>query len=339
MLNISPAIRVSLGLVLLTLSILLIGDMFGFIPKQEHEKLKNREKIAESLAVQISAAAYAGQLKTIQTTLQGVVSRNAEILSAALRRGNGRLIVQAGDHAKRWLNSQDNPTSTHIKIPIFRDKNRWGQFELVFTPPDSVTVSGMFDAPLTRLLLFAALSGFFGYLLFIKKTLREMDPSKVVPAHVKATLDALAEGVIILDENERIVLANSTFTDRVKLSSTALLGRKASSLNWRAPHSTEPPPNYPWFVAVKQKANQTGIPMTFETRQGERLAFMVNSSPILDAKNNVRGAMATFDDVSELERKNNELAKALRLLRRSRDEVQQQNQELEVLATRDPLTT
>ena len=338
MLKISPAIRVSLGLVLLTVSILLIGDMFGFIPKQERAIAESREKIAESLAIQISAAAYAGELKTLQATLEGIVKRNDEILSAALRRINGRLLVQAGDHRHLWMNTTDHSAATHIKITLFRDKSQWGNFELVFAPPVSVTASDLLGSPLVKLLLFAAISGFFGYLLFIKKSLRELDPSKVVPAHVKATLDALAEGLIILDENERIVLANSTFSERIEVESAALLGRKASSLNWKAPQSTERPQNYPWFIATKQKETQTGVPLTFETREGEKRVFMVNSSPIMDDKNNVRGAMATFDDVTQLEKKNSDLNAALRMLRISRDKVQQQNQELEILATRDPLT-
>jgi len=319
-------------------SILLIGDLFGFIPKQERAIAENRKQIAESLAIQISAAAYAGELKTLQATLDGIVKRNDEILSAALRRINGRLLVQAGDHRHLWMNTTDHSAATHIKITLFKDKSSWGNFELVFAPPVSVNASEFLGSPLVKLLLFAAISGFFGYLLFIKKSLRELDPSKVVPAHVKATLDALAEGVIILDENERIVLANSTFSKRLEVDPGSLIGRKASSLNWKALHSTERPQNYPWFIATEQKETQTGIPMTFETREGEQRVFMVNSSPIMDAKDNVRGAMATFDDVTQMEKKNSDLNAALRLLRVSRDKVQQQNQELEVLATRDPLT-
>lgn len=338
MLGNTPAIRVSLGLVLLTISILLIGDMFGFIPKQEQIIAEKREKIAESLAIQVSASAYTGELRALQATLDGIVKRDDEILSAALRRSNGRLLVQAGDHRQLWLNETEQVTTTHIKVAVFRDKSPWGQFELVFAPPVSLTADDLLGSPLIKLLLFAAVSGFFGYLIFIKKSLRELDPSKVVPEHVKATLDALAEGVIILDENERVVLANSTFTNRIEMPPGALIGRKVSSLNWKAPQSTETPQTYPWALAVQQKQAQTGIPITFETRQGETLAFMVNSSPILDGKNNVRGAMATFDDVTQLEKKNNELNAALRMLRNSRDKIQQQNEELEVLATRDPLT-
>ena len=312
--------------------------MFGFIPKQESIIAEKREKIAEALAIQVSAAAYANELKTLQATLDGIVKRNDEILSVALRRVNGRLLVQAGDHRQFWMNTTDHPATTHVKVTLFRDKSPWGDFELVFAPPVSMSTSALFGSPLVKLLLFAALSGFFGYLLFIKKSLRELDPSKVVPAHVKATLDALAEGVIILDDNERIVLANSTFSERLDVDPGALIGRKASSLNWKAHDSTEQPQNYPWFIATREKETQTGIPLTFETREGEKRIFMVNSSPIMDAKGNVRGAMATFDDVTQLEKKNSELNAALRMLRFSRDKVQQQNQELEVLATRDPLT-
>ncbi len=312
--------------------------MFGLIPKPERIIAEKREKIAEALAIQVSAAAYAGEMKSLQASLDGIVTRNDEILSAALRRVNGRLLIQAGDHRQFWMNATDHPATTHVKVTLFRDKSPWGDFELVFAPPLSVTASELLGSPLVKLLLFAAISGFFGYLLFIKKSLRELDPSKVVPAHVKATLDALAEGVIILDENERIVLANSTFSERLEVDPGALIGKKASSLNWKAHDSTERPQNYPWFIATKQKVTQTGIPLTFETREGEKRIFMVNSSPIMDAKDNVRGAMATFDDVTQLEKKNSELITALRMLRVSRDKVEQQNQELEVLATRDPLT-
>jgi len=320
------------------MSILLIGDMFGLIPKSERAVIESREKVAESLAIQISAAAYSGELKTLSATLESIVKRNGEILSVALRRSNGRLVAYAGDNRQHWLNFEGESTTTHINITVFRDESRWGQFELVFAPIATLSLSSLFGSPLIQLLLFTAVSGFIGYFLFIKKTLHELDPSKVVPAHVKATLDALAEGVIILDENERIVLTNSKFSDRVNISPARLLGRKASSLHWQFPQSTESQEKYPWLTAIEEKEHQHSIPLNFEDQEGDQVTFMVNSSPILDGKGNMRGAMATFDDVTELERKNSELASALQMLRVSRDEVQQQNLELEVLATRDPLT-
>ena len=67
-------------------------------------------------------------------------------------------------------------------------------------------------------------------------------------------------------------------------------------------------------------------------------AFLVNGSPVLDGWGKSKGAIITFDDVTELEARTAELQKTLVELEKSRDEVRLQNQELEVLATSDPLT-
>ena len=51
-----------------------------------------------------------------------------------------------------------------------------------------------------------------------------------------------------------------------------------------------------------------------------------------------QGAIVTFDDVTELERSEQELQLALTALEKSRDDVRFQNEELQVLASSDPLT-
>jgi diguanylate cyclase (GGDEF)-like protein/putative nucleotidyltransferase with HDIG domain len=65
---------------------------------------------------------------------------------------------------------------------------------------------------------------------------------------------------------------------------------------------------------------------------------VVNSAPITDDKGNSRGALASFDDMTELERRNTQLEEALDTLEKSRDEVRQQNCKLQLLATHDALT-
>jgi diguanylate cyclase (GGDEF)-like protein len=66
--------------------------------------------------------------------------------------------------------------------------------------------------------------------------------------------------------------------------------------------------------------------------------FTVNASPISSAKGKIRGALITFNDVTEIEEKNEELRRTLGKLKYSQREIKRQNQELHVLATRDPLT-
>jgi diguanylate cyclase (GGDEF)-like protein len=66
--------------------------------------------------------------------------------------------------------------------------------------------------------------------------------------------------------------------------------------------------------------------------------LMVTSAPVGDADGPVRGAIATFDDITLLEDKSRQLEDALAELEKSRDEIQLHNDELRVLAKCDPLT-
>jgi diguanylate cyclase (GGDEF)-like protein len=65
---------------------------------------------------------------------------------------------------------------------------------------------------------------------------------------------------------------------------------------------------------------------------------VINCSPVMDAKHVVRGCMITFDDVTELDHANAQLRVTLGELEVSRAQIAEQNQELQKLATRDPLT-
>jgi diguanylate cyclase (GGDEF)-like protein/PAS domain S-box-containing protein len=171
--------------------------------------------------------------------------------------------------------------------------------------------------PLTRLIALVALFGFFSYLILMRRTLRYLDPLAVIPPRVQATLDALTEGVILMDKQERIVLVNTAFAHKVGQSVTALLGQKASALNWKVPKSGHSISDYPWLKALHTGQKQTGFLMALTTDANELCTFVVNGSPIFDEAGNSRGALATFDDVTELEAK---------------------NEQLMFLATRDPLT-
>ena len=64
----------------------------------------------------------------------------------------------------------------------------------------------------------------------------------------------------------------------------------------------------------------------------------MNCAPILGNDGSRRGALATFDDVTAVEEKSARLRQMLEMLQQSRDEINRQNQELQALATTDPLT-
>ena len=52
-----PSIRISIGLMALTISILLVGELLGFVPDKSQVTLDARKKLSETLAVQFALAA------------------------------------------------------------------------------------------------------------------------------------------------------------------------------------------------------------------------------------------------------------------------------------------
>ena len=83
--------------------------------------------------------------------------------------------------------------------------------------------------------------------------LEYLDPSQAVPGHVRSALDTLAEGLLVIDGRDRIVLANEAFAAMVGKSPDKLLGHVASRLPWVREKENEPPAALPWTVALREK--------------------------------------------------------------------------------------
>jgi diguanylate cyclase (GGDEF)-like protein/PAS domain S-box-containing protein len=337
---ISPLSRISFGLVFLTLSILLTGDVFfGITAERSGPVLQARKKICEALAVQFSALIPKNDTETIRTTLQSVVKRNSDILSAALRSVDGRLLAEAGVHDRYWKGiPADTSTPTHTQVPIFNRDVRWGTVEVRFEELSGGGMAQIWSSPFAKLILFVSILGFFGYLFFMKRTLKHLDPSAVIPSRVKAAMDVLADGVVLVNENTEIVLANAAFSEKSGLPAESILGKNLSKMDWKLPKSEESATDFPWEIAMREAEDCLEVGLCLESPEGGRRSFMVNGSPILGDKGESRGALATFDDITELEQKNEQLSEMVVELKESSDKIGRQNEKLHILATRDPLT-
>lgn len=334
-----PAMRISIGLVLLTVSILLVADVMGYIPNQSKSTLETRKKISEALAIQFSTLTSHRDEKKISHTLDMLVKRNEEIVSAGVRDPSGRLVFQAGDHVKNWsTENSERSTATQVIVPIFKGHEKWRTVEITFRPVPSAMGYGVLSRSTFVLIGFVTIAGFFGYLFIIRRTLRELDPSAVIPERVNAAFNTLEEGVLILDEKEQIVLANTAFAESLERTTESFLGQKASELNWTFTSTKIEEKPYPWLETLNKGESQIGISLELEVPSGKTLVFTVNSAPIPDSKGKPRGVLVTFDDVTELAEKNDELHQMVDKLEVSQAEVQRQNKELHYLATKDPLT-
>ncbi|MGI9487804.1 MAG: diguanylate cyclase domain-containing protein, partial [Geminicoccaceae bacterium] len=335
----TPTFRISIGLAALTMSLVACAYTFGLVPDERKGELDARAKISEALAIQLSVAASRYDVTAVQETISSIVKRSSAVLSIALRRINGNILATAGDHDRHWIEPEDNrSTDTHVQVELFNTDTAWGKVEIAFRPLASAGHIAGFPVALASLMGFIGVLGFAGYYFVLRRALRELDPSRVIPERVQAAFDTLAEGVIILDEREAILLANKSFCQTTSESSKALFGRKISDLRWRQWSETAAIGDNPWRLAIRDNQPATSIPMSLRLGSEDIRNFMVNATSIVDGKGVICGAIVTFDDVTALEQKNEDLIQSVRQLEQSKEEISQRNNELRYLAHHDPLT-
>lgn len=332
-----PAMRVSLGLIMVVVSIIMVSDLLGIIPDRSTAVIDGRKRIAETLAVQYSLAARRSEYESIAASLNMLVERNDDVLSAALRSAGGDLLAVAGNHEDNWDYSYgDKSTPTQMQVPIYRDTNllqKWGTVELRFRPANSVQLLGIEVSPLLGMTFFVAATGFLIFLLLIKNIFTNIDPSTVVPMRVRRALDTLTEGVLLIDNKGRILFVNAMFLSASGARERDLLGKAVDSLQWKIDGTA-----LPWLKTQESGTSAVGEKLSLVIPGEADRHFTVNSSPVLDGKGERQGVMVTFDDVTELEARNDELRDMVNRLKESSEKINIQNEELRILATRDPLT-
>jgi len=309
------------------------------MPDKNRIVMASRQKLCESLAVQFSLAIQSEHINRMQPVMLLLVERNEDVLSIALRADNRALIVSAGDHPAFWKTKSGEPsTLSNVQVPIFREKKQWATMEISFSPLGQSGVFAFFKNSFWGLIAFVILFGFPLYWVFMKKTLRALDPSAVIPARVKAAFDVFEEGVLLMDEKEQIIMTNVSFAAKIGRSSSSLIGLHGSELPWVGFSSKEEQEELPWMQVLHDNRSRIGISLSIKTPSGEVLKFVVNASPILDKHGEQRGVLVTCDDVTELEEKNLMLHGMVTDLQRNQVEIQDKNVELEFLASHDPMT-
>jgi diguanylate cyclase (GGDEF)-like protein/PAS domain S-box-containing protein len=338
MINVPPAIRLSVGLVFLTLSILLVAQVIGLTPNAHQQEIKVRQQMAETMAIQATIAVKRNDGQLLQALLNTLVSRNDKVLSAAVRRLDQTLLLQNGNHKQHWAPKENgHSTPTHVQLPIIVNGQERYQLEISLTPlGQSEKLRGMPD--FLALMLFIAISGFVGYWIFISRALRYLDPSSVIPTRVKNALNILTEGILILDNKHQIVLINDTLANKLGHKNENFYGKEASGLNWILDNTDNENTVLPWEQVLKENISKSNVPMSLQIHNGTQQIFRVNTALILDEQGKCQGTMSSFDDVTELEEINQQQREMVLKLDLARKQVLTQNKELKFLATRDALT-
>jgi diguanylate cyclase (GGDEF)-like protein len=141
---------------------------------------------------------------------------------------------------------------------------------------------------------------------------------------VQAAFDVLAEGVVFLDGEDRIVLANRAFSLIVDVAPHDLIGKTLDSFEWTSPDPAIPLIIFPWKTAREEKRLNLDVPLVWKRLGNTVKNFRVNCTPIFGERNQMRGILVSFNDVTELED--------------TIEKLESSKAELEKLAHQDPLT-
>jgi diguanylate cyclase (GGDEF)-like protein/PAS domain S-box-containing protein len=340
-LGLTPASRLAIGLVSLTVSILLLLDLsLGIMPNRAEIAKKIRQATAESLAVQVTTLLQDQASAELVPVLQQVVQRNSDVQSIGLRTADGRLVMDVGEHIQHWSAPPgDRSTIDDLRVPVYSGKDRWGTIEIAFHSVYPEDIWGWLKEPVFVGILALAVVSFISFYLYLRRALQYLDPASAVPERVRTAFDTLTEGILVLDVNGRIVLANQVFRALVPDGSANVTGKMIGDLSWFVKSLGSNKAKYPWTVALENGIAVEAESFTVsQTATGADRTFVLKASPILDNNQKNRGCLVTLDDVTNLYQSNKALEVTLANLQEAQAQVEKQNDELRWLASRDPLT-
>jgi diguanylate cyclase (GGDEF)-like protein/PAS domain S-box-containing protein len=338
--KLGPVARISLGLVSLASCLLLTADLIlGVLPDEASVSRQIRKKSSESLAIQLTALAQSDDTETMRRTLHEVVTRDPDVLSIAVRRTNGHVVAETGNHDRYWTPPpQDKSTLTEVLVPIKAHTTLWGQVEVAYRPNTPTTLLGWLKYPSVMLTVIMTTLGFLLFYLYLRRILQHLDPNAAIPDRVRTAFDALSEGVVVIDKQGQIVLANAGFRGLHPDAARDLTGKKIADLAWLVNAIGNHPATWPWERSMSTKASVTGETINIERGDGTSVKVTVNCAPVLDERTGVRGCLITLDDLTLVEHMNQQLLDTVAQLEVAKHKIEAQNTELKHLADHDQLT-
>ena len=303
---------VSMGLVSLLASVMLLAMYLDYIPDPHAIVRKGRAALAETIAASTSILISQSDVKSAEAVLQFTVKRNPDLLSAAVVKTDGKTVAVIGKHVENWQPLEGGiSTDAQIQVPILSAGEKWGRVELRFAPLSQPGVMGYMREPRLQMVAFVAFGSLFAFYFYLGRVLRQLDPSRAIPGRVRAALDTLAEGLLVVDPKGYIVLANQAFSRVVGQTAEALIGKQASSFAWTDAQGAQlKGGTYPWAATLRDGTPLRNGFVRLEDGAGKARSFLVNCSAVQSGGKKPQGSLISFEDITELQEKEVELRAA-----------------------------
>ena len=302
---------ISLGLASIVSTFLLAASFLGLIPDRQEAVRAGRLALAESVAASSAALLSSDDPGRLEDVLRFIQKRNPDLRSIGLRTRDGRLVLAVGEHARNWVPmDRTDPSDAQVRVTLYAGDQPWGQLEMRHEPTAPTGLAGILQTPLVILLAFAALLCIPSFYVYLSRVLRHLDPSRAIPSRVRSALDSLAEGLLVIDQQQNIVLANEALTRLLGKSNERLMGRPVGEIPWLQDAGRPLTGQQPWSVALEKAAVQRGLNLKLEDTEGRLRSFVVNCSPVLAGGGKASGVLISLEDITLLEQGRVELRTA-----------------------------
>lgn len=309
----------------------------GIIPNSGQMGVENRISLAKAMAVNVATLAEGKRFRDLKVMLTRSVEAEPTLASVGILRKDKRSYhLQTENHELTWDPEVRKNSSRQIEVDILANGRVWGILQIVYQPTSTTSFFSWLVFPVGLVLFVSATMTLMSWAV-LAKTFRYLNPSAVVPGRVKTALDTLAEGLVLISPQGEIALANLAFEKIVGQSESEILGGKLGRFRWST-LDNQAASVFPWDLCQTEMERVCGEIVQLQVDDGQSRKFVVNATPIKSGNESIRGALVSFDDVTEIESKNAELGEMIHTLRSSHQEVERQNVQLSFLASYDPLT-
>ena len=329
----SPA-RLALSIGVTAATILWLAAAVGIVPSPVKPNISARVEYSKLVAHQTTLAVENDQIDALQELLARAIQDSPNLVSAGLRLDSGDYLVDLSEHSTHW-DATKNHGMCKVSISILAHDRPFGELQLLYRPIRGSELSDMWYYPLSMVFFIGGVVYLVAWGM-LNRTFQVLQPGKIVPTRVRSALNSLAEGLVLLNQDGDIVHANSAFGDLVHQDPARLVGSRLNHFNWSLVDGTESD-ELPWQACLAKKQSISGSIVELFQR-GTHSRYMVNASTILGEEGELRGILVSFDDITAMETKKVELASMIQSLRQSHTEVERQNEQLQFLASCDPLT-
>ena len=291
MLNaISPRLRNSIVLGGVISGVCLSAIVLGIVPDHHQAGPAKRQRQYETLVTSSAMLLRCGDTSGLQAMLLSLIKNEDELLSVGIRRADGTLLIEAGEHSDHWQNVTDGIfDESQFSGPLLHQRGGTHSIEARFTPLSRQAFSEITNGSWIPLISFVTAISMLGWYLFPGTQLQMQQPGS---GGLHSAINNLAGGLLVLDHKGRIVLCNHSLARSLGMDSASMVASDPAELpGLRDEFLSAGPVEYPWTrILERGQAVGSGVFQLRDT-SGQQKRFRITAVPWINQTGAVCGVL------------------------------------------------